>query len=69
LVYDDEYVEALNDKKVWFVTRLNQHALYRLVKRKEVTRKNISADYEILEKGLFTICGINKQVTIPHKAR
>jgi putative transposase len=44
---DYGYFRALNDQKVWFVTRLKKNAAYRIIKKNESKSKNIKSDYEI----------------------
>ena len=44
---DYGYFSSLNDKNVWFVTRLKRNAAYKPVKRNEVSGRNIVSDYEI----------------------
>ena len=44
---DYGYFSSLNDKKVWFVTRLKRNTKYTIVKKHETFGKNVVSDYEI----------------------
>jgi putative transposase len=44
---DYGYFSSLNDKNVWFITRMKKNAVYRIVNKRETFGKNVISDYEI----------------------